>query len=74
MTHTPICHLPLGGGWEGDYIMKKTYLSPSVKMEEAETIQMLAESLYIVNEPVDGSYAFVKTNYGWNIWGEEEEP
>ena len=74
MTHTPMCHLPLGGGWEGDYIMKKKYLTPSVRMEEAETIEILAESLYIVNEPVDGSYAFVKTNYGWNIWGEEEEP
>lgn len=43
-------------------------------MEEAETIQMLAESLYIIGEPVDGSYALVKTDNSWNIWGGEEEP
>ena len=51
--------------------MKKTYLVPSVKTEEAEAMQMLAESLYIINETVDGSYAFVKTNNSWDIWSEE---
>ena len=57
-----------------DEAMKKSYICPATAFEEAQATEMLAESLYIINESVDGSYAFVKTNNSWDIWGEEEEP
>lgn len=69
MTHTPICHLPFVGGWEGAYMMK--YIKPSMQVEEAQAAQMLAESLPINSEvTVDGGQALTKED-DWNIWGEE---
>ena len=51
--------------------MKKTYLIPTIQVEEAQAAQMLAESLNISNTPVDGSQALTKEDYDWDIWGEE---
>ena len=52
--------------------MKKTYLIPSLKVEEAQAIQMLAESLTInTGTSVDGSQALTKEDNSWDIWSEE---
>ena len=52
--------------------MKKTYLMPAMKADEAQATQMLAESLVISNTTVDGSQALTKENNGWYIWDDEE--
>lgn len=49
------------------------YIKPSIKVEEAEAAQMLAESLSINNTTtVDGSQALTKEDNSWDIWGSEE--
>ena len=53
--------------------MKKTYLIPSLKVEEAEVVSMLAESLVIDSETtVDGDDALTKED-SWEIWSDDEE-
>ena len=52
--------------------MKKTYMIPALKVEEALAAQMLAESLTISNTTVDGSAALTKEDSDWSIWGDEE--
>lgn len=48
------------------------YIRPSIKIEEAQAAQMLAESLAINNDTkVDGGDALTKENNAWDIWGEE---
>ena len=48
------------------------YIAPTMKIEEAEAVQMLAESLSVVSDKtVDGSQALTKENEDWDIWGEE---
>ena len=43
-----------------------------MKIEEAQAVQMLAESLTIDNSTtVDGSNALTKED-NWSIWGDEE--
>ena len=49
----------------------KKYFAPAMQIEEAQAAQMLAESLIISNDPVDGSQALGKTDDSWDIWGEE---
>jgi hypothetical protein len=52
--------------------MKKTYLMPAMKVEEAQAAQMLAESLAINNNTkVDGGAALTKEEFAWDIWGDE---
>ena len=51
--------------------MKKMYLIPALQVEEAQAAQMLAESLAISDDPVDGGDALTKEDNTWNIWGEE---
>ncbi len=52
--------------------MKKTYQIPTMKVEEAQAAQMLAESLTINSgTTVDGSAALTKEDNAWNIWDEE---
>ena len=54
--------------------MKKTYLIPTLKVEEAEVVNMLAESLAIDSTTtVDGSSALTKEDNGWQIWSDDEE-
>ena len=52
--------------------MKKTYLIPAMQVEEAQAAQMLAESLAISNETVNGSEALTKEDAAWDIWNNEE--
>ena len=48
------------------------YIKPSIKVEEAQAVQMLAESLAINNgTTVDGSQALTKESVDWDIWGED---
>ena len=48
------------------------YIKPSMKVEEAQAAQMLAESLAINSTvTVDGSQALTKEDAAWDIWGEE---
>ena len=49
------------------------YIKPSVKIDEAQAAQMLAESLTISNNTVDGSQALVKEDNVWSIWENDEE-
>ena len=50
----------------------KKYLAPEMQVEEAQTAQMLAESLAINSTvTVDGSQALTKEDAAWDIWGEE---
>lgn len=51
--------------------MKKMYVNPTLKVEEAAAAQMLAESLSISDETVDGGKALTKEDNSWDIWGEE---
>lgn len=47
------------------------YTKPSIEISEAQTAQMLAESLSISDTTVDGSQALAKENDAWDIWDEE---
>ena len=48
------------------------YIKPSMKIEEAQVVSMLAESLTINSETtVDGGDALTKEN-SWSIWTDEE--
>ena len=53
--------------------MKKTYLIPALKVEEAQAAQMLAESLIIKKDTsgmgIDGGNAYTKEIFAWDIWG-----
>ena len=51
--------------------MKKTYIVPALQVEEALAAQMLAESLIISDETIDGNKALTKEDNSWDIWGEE---
>jgi hypothetical protein len=48
--------------------MKKTYLIPAMQVELAMAAQMLAESLTISNDTVDGGSALTKEETTWDIW------
>ena len=48
------------------------YIKPSIKVEEAQVVSMLAESLTINSETtVDGGDALTKEN-SWAIWSDED--
>ena len=52
--------------------MKKAYLIPAIQVEEAQAVQMLAESLPIISgSTVDGDKALTKEDDSWDIWGED---
>ena len=49
------------------------YLVPTMQIEEAQAIRMIAESLKVVDDDdktVDGPNALTKENNAWDIWGE----
>ncbi|MBO4549221.1 MAG: hypothetical protein J5733_00695 [Bacteroidaceae bacterium] len=47
------------------------YIAPTMKVEEAQVVSMLAESLIISSDKtVDGSQALTKEDNAWDIWGE----
>ena len=49
------------------------YIKPTLKVEEAQVVSMLAESLIIDNDTtVDGGDALTKED-GWEIWSDDEE-
>lgn len=49
----------------------KKYFAPAIKIEEAQAVNMLAESLKINSTTtVDGSQALTKEDNNWDIWGE----
>ena len=48
--------------------MKKTYLIPAMQVELAMAAQMLAESLPISGDTVDGGSALTKEETTWDIW------
>ena len=48
------------------------YIKPTIKLSEAQAVQMLAESLSVVSDKtVDGSQALTRENEAWDIWSEE---
>ena len=50
------------------------YIAPSIKVEEAQAAQMLAESLGIYKDKaVSGDDALTKEDEAWDIWGDDEE-
>ena len=50
------------------------YIKPILKAEEAEVVNMLAESLVIDTETtVDGGEALIKEDKSWEIWSDDEE-
>ena len=49
------------------------YIKPLMQIEEAQSAQMLAESLAINSEiTVDGDKALIKEDNSWDIWNEEK--
>ena len=48
--------------------MKKTSLIPAMQVELAMAAQMLAESLPISDDTVDGGSALTKEEITWDIW------
>ena len=71
MTHIPVSHLPFGGGTEGTTIMKKTYIEPTLKIEETQVASMLAESLLNSDTEVDGGDFLTKEKAG-SVWSTPE--
>ena len=71
---TPVnSSLPFGGGLGrgAGYIMR--YIKPIIKVEEAEVVSMLAESLPIDGgTTVDGGEALTKES-SWEIWSDDKE-
>lgn len=54
--------------------MKKIYLIPAMKVEEAQVVNMLAESLLINSDTtVDGGEALTK-EAAWAIWDDKDMP
>ena len=54
--------------------MMKKYIIPALKVEDAQVVSMLAESLIIDNDTtVDGGDALTKEDDAWEIWSNEEE-
>ena len=54
--------------------MIKKYVIPALKVEEAQVVSMLAESLKIDgNTTVDGGDALTKENSTWEIWSDDKE-
>ena len=51
--------------------MKKTYLMPALQVEEAMAAEMLALSLPINDDEVDGGSALTKEDDAWDVWGED---
>jgi len=48
------------------------YIAPSIKIEEAQAVSMLAESLAINGDTkVDGGDALTKESVDWDIWSAE---
>ena len=47
------------------------YIKPSIKLNEAQVAKMLAESLIISDDTVDGGNALAKEDNSWDIWNEE---
>ena len=52
------------------------YIKPSIKLneaqaDEAQAAKMLAESLIISDDTVDGGNALAKEDNSWDIWNEE---
>ena len=53
--------------------MTKRYLKPALKVEVADVVNMLAESLVIDGETtVDGGDALTKED-SWEIWSDDED-
>ena len=52
--------------------MKKFYTCPSIAFNEAQTAQILAESLNINDDTVSGDQALTKEDNSWDIWSNEE--
>ena len=51
----------------------KVYIKPALKVEEAQVVSMLAESLIINGDTtVDGGEALTKED-SWAIWSDKEE-
>ena len=49
------------------------YIKPTIKIDEAQAVNMLAESLTInTDTEVDGGDALTKED-AWSIWSDEEE-
>ena len=44
------------------------YIKPSIEINEAQAAQMLAESLPIYDDTIDGSSALAKEDDTWDIW------
>ncbi|MBR6129302.1 MAG: hypothetical protein IKQ07_06700 [Bacteroidaceae bacterium] len=54
--------------------MKKVYLIPASKIEEAMAAQIIADSLKVNKDSgktVDGEKTLTKEDNAWDIWGEE---
>ena len=67
MTHTLNVTSPRGGK-EG----ANMYIKPALKVEKAQVVSMLAESLVIdSNTTVDGGDALTK-EAAWNIWSDDD--
>ena len=49
----------------------KKYFAPALRVEEAQAALMLAESLSINDDPIDGDKALSKEDNSWDIWEEE---
>ncbi len=52
--------------------MKKNYCTPAMAIYQAETANMIAASLEIIDTTVDGSEALTKEDTGWDIWNDED--
>ena len=50
------------------------YIKPSIKVNEAQAAQMLAESLGMYSDTtVPGNSALTKEDDAWDIWNDDEE-
>ena len=51
--------------------MNKKYFAPTMQVEEAQAIQILAASVGFYDEEIDGADALTKEDNSWDEWDEE---
>ena len=60
------------GQGRGERLIIMKYIKPALKIEEAQVVSMLAESLPIGDTKVDGGQALTK-EADWDLWSDDEE-
>ena len=54
--------------------MKKIYIEPNVKVVMVRSMQMIADSIGVINSKLSGEKAgWAREDNSWDIWGSNDE-